>query len=897
MTNSIVNDLNNQIQINEPDIQMAKDFLLAIHSGCKPDDVIALMPNFESKPVNAYVTYSDLKKNFEDYAKKLCESNFKQVTTTANPLKREINRFWNALANHTKEQVTRWTSFVLDFDRAKDTTKKAKEYPATKEELAEISKAREDVSDFLQGNGFCSPIKASSGNGYYLIYLLDLELKERKKTAIEAIYNTISDVISKHKNVNIDKAFFDKIGQNLPIAGTVNRKFPDGQRLRELEDCPELDQIPAIRQANSEAMIGFLAAMDLKGSTDLPIFQKKESNVPKYIERSEAQAVWEQTTSWEDVLEGSGATKVKEYNGYTQWRRGGKESGGLSFVTGSNKGGNDRLYCYSTNAIFPSGTGLTKYWVYLTAKGWAKWNGYKPSIVNKDAKEQWFQNEVMRRRINYSFNDPSEVTNLELIESEEPEAKVYEIDEDNPEADGSLANFTLPGIIEDWAKDIEKTAPYHAMTASRMTAYNQFSFMVGRSRKFTLKHGDKAGTLPLNVYSCIVSDSGGGKETSKKYTSNLFYNVELNRPFQNKVGKPDFSIAGSSGTSASTNEGSTLACLEHGRLNLIMDEGEKLLFKSDKESPQTENLRGFILSVFGCSRLEPKKLSTKVCEAVGNPFVNTNLTCTAHSFFSSISPKTISNGCLNRNIVAFLTGRSGCLNENRSDFNPTQQLIDNYSFWRSENLGDLMTSKSKVAQKLIDIVNPSNGNETIFNPDEIVENNGDYVPSTLKTLVASESIRRKIIDHANEIKRIRIPKAKDNQDLILANLLERNHEHCCKAATLFALSEDQNATEVSLSHWDKAVQFVDISLNTILLGVSNVSCDESKKEEAIKRVISNLARQLKPTSDSAIWRSLRNNNGLFSERKDFDAVIKLLRSHNEILLIPKNGIYMNILVK
>ena len=186
MTNSIVNDSNIQIQINEPDIQMAKDFLLAIHSGCKPDDVIALMPDYLGSG-NAYVTYSDLKKNFEGYAKKLCESNFKQVTTTANPLKREINRSWKALANHKEEQVTRWTNFVLDFDRANNAT----EYPATKEELAEISKAREDVSDFLQSIGFCSPIKASSGNGYYLIYPLGLELKEREKSSIEAIYNTI----------------------------------------------------------------------------------------------------------------------------------------------------------------------------------------------------------------------------------------------------------------------------------------------------------------------------------------------------------------------------------------------------------------------------------------------------------------------------------------------------------------------------------------------------------------------------------------------------------------------------------------------------------------------------------------------------------------------------------
>ena len=194
----------------------------------------------------------------------------------------------------------------------------------------------------MQGIGFCSPIKAYSGNGYYLIYSLGLELKEREKSSIEAIYNTISEVINKHTNVKIDKAFFNNLRQNLPIAGTVNRKFPDEPRLRELEDCPPLEEFPAIRQTNSEAMRNFLnmvtAIKKLKESKDTKensIYIKGEIKDSNFARRDEAIAAWEQNTSWESILEGSGATQLANFAGYTQWRRAGKETGGLSFVTGS----------------------------------------------------------------------------------------------------------------------------------------------------------------------------------------------------------------------------------------------------------------------------------------------------------------------------------------------------------------------------------------------------------------------------------------------------------------------------------------------------------------------------------------------------------------------------------
>jgi len=106
MYNSIVNSINNQIQTDEPDIQMVKEFLFAIHSGCQQTDVIGLLPDFTQK-LNAYVTYGEFLEKSQVYAKKLCESQFKQVTTTPNPLSKVINRSWGSPANHREKYNAR----------------------------------------------------------------------------------------------------------------------------------------------------------------------------------------------------------------------------------------------------------------------------------------------------------------------------------------------------------------------------------------------------------------------------------------------------------------------------------------------------------------------------------------------------------------------------------------------------------------------------------------------------------------------------------------------------------------------------------------------------------------------------------------------------------------------
>jgi len=858
MINYIVNDSNIQIQINEPDIQMAQDFLLAIHSGCKPDDVIALMPDYIPSKVppfgrvNAYVTYSDLKKNFESYAKKLCESNFKQVTTTANPLKREINRSWKALANHTEKQVTRWTNFVLDFDRANNAT----EYPATKEELAEISKAREDVSDFLQSIGFCSPIKASSGNGYYLIYRLELELKEREKSAIEAIYNTISDVISKRSNVKIDKAFFDNLRQNLPIAGTVNRKFPDGQRLRELEDCPELDQIPAIRQANSEAMRFFLATINLKESED-SIYIKGEINDSKYPQRNEAQAAWEQTATWEDVLEGSGATKLRECNGYIQWRRSGKETGGLSFVTGSNKGGRDRLYCFSTNDIFPSGTNLTKYWAYLTVKGWAAWNGIKPSIVNNGAKEQWFKNEVMRR-INYSFNDPSEVTNLEPIESEDYEDAPEEVNTDG-KSKGSLDNFELPGVLKAIAEYQNNLSTFECMSLAKGTAPWLLSTWIG---KVATLWDD----LPLNVNGIILAPRSSGKESVVKIignTNNLLYRlhpqeiehiigetIPLNRVWQDMV---NISL---SGTKTGSAEGIEELFIKYGRIAISWDEGEGLVISSPKEkaNENLDKIRTLINSSLECGAKSTRPIKDEEIQQFSEYRLNCLCVTQINSFFKRLNilgNDNAAKGNLGRYYYVTLN-QKGLVNRDHSPsrYEMPPEVIECYLRWRHLNLeGDTQ------------------------------RNYATFKPTSFRKLQANIALINDTDDYIDYLSKESSKLDKGGYE-ILAAIVSREAEYAKRFMGIFTLAEDPYATHVTQKAWDLGKQFASLSRSVIEKEVANHS--KSEWQEKLTTLI-NKVKANKTTGVS--FRIIRNDIGKnFSGVDDLEKHLGHLISTGELVL-------------
>ena len=814
MTNSIVNDSNIQIQTNEPNIQMAKDFLLAIHSGCKSDDVIGLMPDYSPSEVppfgcvNAYVPYSDLKKNFEGYAKKLCESNFKQVTTTANPLKREINRSWKALANHTEKQVTRWTNFVLDFDRADNT----KEYPATKEELAEIYQAREEVFDFLQGIGFCSPIKAYSGNGYYLIYSLGLELKEREKSAIEAIYSTISEVINKHTNVKIDKAFFNNLRQNLPIAGTVNRKFPDEPRLRELEDCPPLEEFPAIRQTNSEAMRNFLnmvtAIKKLKESKDTKensIYIKGEIKDSNFARRDEAIAAWEQNTSWESILEGSGATQLANFAGYTQWRRAGKETGGLSFVTGSNKGGNDRFYCYSTNTIFPSGTAIRKYWVFLMLNGWAS-NDFK--IVNKSAKEAWINNEVMRG-INYPYNDESEVTNIESVESEEPEDDEYIPEETRKDgkSKGSLDNFELPGILKPLAEYQNNLAAYECMTLAKGTAPAVFSSWIGKTARLY-------DNLPLNVNGVILAPISTGKESVNDLidaTDKLmveYYN-------ENPLTQMDFQNLSLTGCVVGSAQGLLGLLKESSRIFSVHEEAEDLILMNPKEKPNQilTDIRNLIRTSF--------KLSTKsVGPTKGNPSgkiteycYNLVVVTQPTSFFKRLNIIGNDNaykGNLGRYYYVMLN-HAGRFNRDRS---PTRYDMPK-EIWKTYLDLRLMNQEGYDGAKEL----------------------CNFRPSSFRKLQASETLKNDMDDYC-EYMRDEGSKLINSGNETLGSMVTRNAEYAKKFMGIFTLAEDIHATDLTRTAWELGKQFALTSIDVLKEGMSknNKSIEQEKYEILVNKI-------------------------------------------------------------
>ena len=781
MYNSIVNSINNQIQTDEPDIQMVKEFLFAIHSGCQQTDVIGLLPDFTQK-LNAYVTYGEFLEKSQVYAKKLCESQFKQVTTTPNPLSKVINRSWGSPANHREDEISRLTNFVLDFDRKDD----KKPNPASQSELDEIFDAREAVFAFLSSIGFISPIKAFSGNGYYLIYPLSLELKEFKKTAFKSIYNYIADVIQPFKNVKVDKSFFDCFRQNLPIAGTINRKFPDSPRFRELEDCPRLEDLSKIRKTNSEVMRFLLASVNLKESNH-SICIKGETNDSKYSLRNEAQAAWESSVSWESVLEGSGATKLKEFNGYAEWRRDGKESGSLSFVTGSNKGGSDRLYSYSTNSIFPSATSLTKYWAFLTVRNWVVWNGNKPKIVNKDAKEKWFQSEIMKSspKSNYQFVDSSEVPN----ESEFEESESQQIDDGKSK--GSLDNFEMPGILKVISEYQNNLSTFECMSLAKATSPWLYSSWIGKTR--VLWDG-----LPLNVNGVILAPRSSGKESVKDIVGNTNYlpiklkldeiekiigeKIDANRKWDK-----DLITLSLAGTKTGSAEGFEELLVKYGRVMCVWDEGEGVVISSPKDKPNEnlDKIRNLINGSWKCGVMTTRPVKDVDVQAYAEYRLNCLTVTQISSFFKRLNilgNDNAAKGNLGRYYYAALF-QSGLANrdDSPSRFKMPEEMIKSYFLWRHLNL-----------------------------KGDPYRNYSSFKPTSFQILQASKLLISDTFDYSDALKKEAQNLDKDGHE-ILAAIVSRECEYAKKFMGIFSLAEDFDATHVTPKAWELGKKFARIS--------------------------------------------------------------------------------------
>lgn len=152
----------------------------------RPDDIIELRA-FAKGRKRTYAGYfdADHRQELIEHADRLNRSGA-AVYVTLNTIDRQLlSRYANRVQEYADATATdanvicrRWLLIDLDPTRPKNT-------PATDEQLKLARALSSEVSAFLHGSGWPSPIVAESGNGYHLLYPLDLPNDEASRELVK----------------------------------------------------------------------------------------------------------------------------------------------------------------------------------------------------------------------------------------------------------------------------------------------------------------------------------------------------------------------------------------------------------------------------------------------------------------------------------------------------------------------------------------------------------------------------------------------------------------------------------------------------------------------------------------------------------------------------------------
>lgn len=159
--------------------------------------------------------------------------------------------------------------FFIDFDPVRPT-----DVSSTDEELAKSEKLKETVKTFMTSLGFSEPVEGLSGNGYHLLYRIDLPVNDASKqllndclTAIAGLFNT--------KDVKIDTVNFNP-ARICKLYGTLAQKGANVQSRP--HRMSKLTYVPEQIRTNDRDLLEAIAA-------ELPEESKQPKQKPSYIKR------------------------------------------------------------------------------------------------------------------------------------------------------------------------------------------------------------------------------------------------------------------------------------------------------------------------------------------------------------------------------------------------------------------------------------------------------------------------------------------------------------------------------------------------------------------------------------------------------------------------------------
>ena len=155
--------------------------------------------------------------------------------------RKQHDRFLQVKQTTSDTDVLRYQWLFIDLDPVRTTG-----VSSTNQELEYANKLKDKVHDYLKGMGFPEPVIAISGNGYHLLYSVDVKNDEPGKALIDRCLKSLAMMFDTDK-VKIDTSNFNpsricKLHGTLAQKGASTKTRP--HRMSRILSAPELKTTP-----------------------------------------------------------------------------------------------------------------------------------------------------------------------------------------------------------------------------------------------------------------------------------------------------------------------------------------------------------------------------------------------------------------------------------------------------------------------------------------------------------------------------------------------------------------------------------------------------------------------------------------------------------------------------
>jgi hypothetical protein len=759
------------------------------------------------------------------------------VYITMNPvnpalLARSANRLKTARRNETTSDTDivcrRW--LLIDIDPARPAGISATD---AEKELA-FDKAME-VSEGLASMGWPTPVVVDSGNGYYLLYRIDLSADDGG--LVHRCIQALQPVADESVHVDLSVANPSRICR---LPGTWNRKGDDmtdrPHRPSEIMDAPDAPQ--AVTGALLEALAATLAPR--------PETRHTAPCVPVSGPGGRPGDDFNQRGDLASALEGHGWQRIGESGGNQLWRRPGKATGNHSATFDGRT-----FYVFSSAAPpFEANTGYSPFAVYAmlehdgdyaAASACLAESGYGAESPTDDVDISGIMAMCGAHRADDADNsemsatmrtcgssrlDNAENSDISTDNADNPEmsatmrtsvksrsdnADSSEISADDahiserPADPGPLPDALLhvPGFIAQVMDYCLSTAPYPNPTLAFCGAICLQSYLAARRVRDQLNNRS-------NVYIVALANSGVGKDHPRQVNSEIAYQAGALRGI---------------GDAFASGEGIEDAMFIHQTMLFQTDEIDAILGSINRaRDGRNEMIMQILLKMYGSSRTRyplRKKAGQTEPLVIQQPSLTLFGTAVPQYFYKALSGRMLNNGLFARTLVLDAGPRS----RGRMPVGVPvpQPIIDTASWWVNYNPGGVHS-----------------GNLSGFHPEPAT------VPDTPDATVRSQSIWA-LTDDAYE-------EAQRQGDETKMAIWARAYEKVRKLALLYACSENHQTPQITVAGIDWAWAMVEHQTRRMLY-MADLYVADSEFDADCKKLIEILTRwaNRKPGEFMAHW--------------------------------------------